>query len=240
MVADLPPLPTQPHGLRRGLSGIDRVQRASRRASLVLRTRLGAARVGAGLHLVIHPTAIVGHHVVIECWHGTRNVVEIGAKVRLGDHTWISMREGRLRIGRDTDVRRAVTVNCSGELDLGDAVVISTGTHLHCANHNEIGDWTIVGEYSTIVDSRHLPPAEHEPVHHTLAVGRVSIGRNVWLGAKVTAGSEVSIGDQAIVAAGAVVTRDVPAGTLAAGVPATVRRAADTTEPRGSRASPTA
>jgi acetyltransferase-like isoleucine patch superfamily enzyme len=227
MAADLPPLPSPPRGLRRALIEIDRAHDASRRLGLTARARLGALRVGAGLELSIHPTVVVGHHVVIECWHDTRSVVEIGPNVRLGDHTSISMRGGRLRIGRDTDVRRAVTVNCSGTLDVGEGVVVSTGTHLHCANQIDIGDWTIIGEYSTIVDSRHLPPSDDEPVHHSLAVGKVSIGRNVWIGAKVTAGSTVCIGDRSIIAAGAVVTRDVPDGTLAAGVPASFRRTLD-------------
>jgi acetyltransferase-like isoleucine patch superfamily enzyme len=233
MAEDLPPLPVPPRGVRRALIELDRVHGAARRASLSARTRLGALRVGAGLDLALHPTVVVGHHVVIECWHGTRNGVEIGPGVRLGDHTWISMRGGRLRIGARTDVRRGVNVHCSGVLEVGEEVLLSTGMHVHCANAVSIGDWTIIGEYSTIVDSRHLIPTEHEPVRHTLAVGRVAIGRNAWFGAKVTAGSDVSIGDRVIIGAGAVVTEDVPAGTLAAGVPARVVRSLEASEGQG-------
>ena len=52
-----------------------------------------------------------------------------------------------------------------------------------------------------------------EPVH---------IGSGVWFGASVTVLPGVSIGDEAVIAAGAVVTKDVPPRTVAAGVPAKV------------------
>jgi len=227
MADDLPPLPVSPRGVRRALIELDRAAGAARRGSLLARSRLAARRVGAGLHLDVHPTVVVGHHVVIETWHETRSSVVIGEGVRLGDHTWISMRGGRLTIGRGTDVRRGVTINCSGVLEVGEEVVMSTGTHVHCANHIAIGDWTIIGEYSTVVDSRHIRTDRDAPIHHTTSLGEVTVGRNVWMGAKVTVAADVHVGDQAIIAGGAVVTRDVPAGHLAAGVPARATRALD-------------
>jgi acetyltransferase-like isoleucine patch superfamily enzyme len=48
----------------------------------------------------------------------------------------------------------------------------------------------------------------------------IRIGDRVWIGARAVILKGVTIGDGAIVAAGAVVTRDVEAGTLVAGVPA--------------------
>jgi acetyltransferase-like isoleucine patch superfamily enzyme len=50
----------------------------------------------------------------------------------------------------------------------------------------------------------------------------VKIGDNVWLGARATVLKGVTIGDGAVVAAGALVTRDVPSRTVVAGVPARV------------------
>jgi acetyltransferase-like isoleucine patch superfamily enzyme len=227
MADDLPPLPVSPRGVRRALIELDRAAGAARRGSLLARSRLAARRVGAGLRLEVHPTAVVGHHVVIETWHETRSSVVIGEGVRLGDHTWISMRGGHLSIGRGSEVRRGVTINCSGTLEVGEDVLLSTGTHLHCANSVTIGDWTTIAEYSTVVDSRHIRTGRDQPIRHAISVGEVHIGRNVWIGAKATVAADVHIGDQAIVAGGAVVTRDVPAGHLAAGVPASAKRALD-------------
>jgi acetyltransferase-like isoleucine patch superfamily enzyme len=220
MADDLPPLPVSPRGVRRALIELDRAANATRRSSLVLRSQLAARREGAGLRLAIHPTAVIGHHVVIDTWHDTRNLVVVGEGASLGDHTWISMRGGRLTIGRGTDVRRGVTINCTGTLDVGEEVVLSTGLHIHCANRVAIGDWTIIGEYSTLVDSQHVQPEGDEPIHHSIAVDEVAIGRNVWVAAKATIAAGVHIGDRSIVAGGAVVTRDVPDGMVAAGVPA--------------------
>ena len=52
----------------------------------------------------------------------------------------------------------------------------------------------------------------------------VTIGNNVWIGGSVSIIGGVTIGDDAVVAAGSVVIRDVPAGTLVAGNPARVIR----------------
>ena len=50
----------------------------------------------------------------------------------------------------------------------------------------------------------------------------IVLGKNVWVGSNVTILQGVTIGDNAVIAAGAVVTKDVPAGCVAAGVPAGV------------------
>ena len=51
------------------------------------------------------------------------------------------------------------------------------------------------------------------------------IGNNVWIGSRAVVLPGVTIGDGAIVAAGAVVNRDVPANTIVGGVPARVIKA---------------
>ena len=52
----------------------------------------------------------------------------------------------------------------------------------------------------------------------------MTVGNNVWFGAGVTVLPGVSIGDDSVIAAGSVVTRDIPSGVLAAGIPCRVLR----------------
>lgn len=58
--------------------------------------------------------------------------------------------------------------------------------------------------------------------NHIAVATPVTIGNDVWIGGNVTILPGVNIGDKAVIAAGAVVTKDVPANTVAGGVPAKV------------------
>ena len=69
-------------------------------------------------------------------------------------------------------------------------------------------------------------PVDPEPRRDGWECGRpITLGDNVWLGTGAIVGPGVTIGDDTVVGAGAVVTRDLPAGVVAAGVPARVQRA---------------
>jgi acetyltransferase-like isoleucine patch superfamily enzyme len=228
---ELPGPERLPRGVRRLLILEDRARRDLRRRRFIARTRAEAARVGAGLDLRVHPAATIGTGVRVELWPGRRNRVVVGADTRIGDGVSISMRGGDLTVGTGTDVRRFVTITCGGRLVVGDEVVVSTGVHVHCTEHVEIGSWTIVGEYTTLADSDHVRTTADAPVHHSITTAPLMIGRNVWVGAKATITKGVTVGDQAFVAAHAVVTADVPAGWLAAGIPARAARQIDDVTP---------
>ena len=83
------------------------------------------------------------------------------------------------------------------------------------------GDGTLIGHGSTLTTLNHsLDPARRAD----MAPAPVVIGTNVWLGAAVIVVPGVTIGDGAVVGAGVVVTKDVPADAIVAGVPAKVVR----------------
>ena len=84
-----------------------------------------------------------------------------------------------------------------------------------------IGNHVAVGHQVMILTSSH-DVGNHEKRAATWYAKPVVIGNGVWLGARCMIMPGVTVGDGAIIAAGAVVNRDVPANTVVAGVPARV------------------
>jgi acetyltransferase-like isoleucine patch superfamily enzyme len=119
----------------------------------------------------------------------------------------------------------------SGQLTIGDGVVLSRGVHLVAYAGVTLGAGTMVGEYASIRDANHR--RDQGDIRHSGHEAKpVVIGRQVWIGRGACVLSGVSIGDNAVVAANAVVTRDVPAGAVVAGVPARpIQRRAPSTQP---------
>jgi acetyltransferase-like isoleucine patch superfamily enzyme len=201
-----------------------------RRHGFEVRAKAAAVRVGADVTLEVHPDAEVGD-VVVDVRPGTRTTIRIDAGARVGDGVKLSLRGGTLHVGAGTDVRRLGTMHIGGDVRIGSGCVVSTGVCIHCAESVELGDLSIVGEYTTIADSAHVRTPPGVPVHHSVRTRPVSIGRNVWVGAHAVIASGATVGDQCFVGAGAVVTGDVPEGWLAAGVPARLIRELEVVDP---------
>lgn len=109
-------------------------------------------------------------------------------------------------------------------LHLGRGVFINNGLTALTSAEVWVGDRTMIGPQCSLLTVGH--PVEDVEMRR-LGWERgtpIRIGKDVWLGAGVTVLPGVSIGDGAVVAAGSVVTRDVPAFTLVAGLPARVLR----------------
>jgi len=129
---------------------------------------------------------------------------------------------GRVRLGRNLYLYRDLYFETQGdgEIDIASDVVISRGAHLVAFSRIEIGAGSMIGEYSSIRDANHWCGGQ-EPLRHSGHTSKpIRIGTNVWIGRGVTVLGGVSIGDRAVVGANAVVTRDVSAGCVVAGVPA--------------------
>ena len=86
----------------------------------------------------------------------------------------------------------------------------------------DIADGVTIANRVSLVTSGH--PVEPDQRQAYITAERITIGPNAWIATAATILPGVSIGADSVVAAGAVVTRDVPPGTLVAGVPATVIR----------------
>ncbi|CAN5186969.1 sugar O-acetyltransferase [soil metagenome] len=109
-----------------------------------------------------------------------------------------------IKIGKNVFVNHACTFLDMGGISLEDNVLIGPKVNLITENH----------------------PMEPEN-RQSLVCRPILIKRNAWIGAAATILPGVTIGENAVVAAGAVVTRDVPANTIVAGVPAKVVKSID-------------
>lgn len=200
-----------------------RTRRVAGRARILrlrARVRFVALAAGSTVDVEVHPTASLDDVPEIYVHPGTHSRLVLGPGCIFGSLVRIELRGGELLVGERTEVRRLCRLNAKGRCELGPDVLLSTGVHLHCAEHISLDQWSIVGEYTTIADSNHLRTDVDEPVYHSAESAPIRIGRNVWIGAKVTIAKGVVIGDQSFVGANAVVTRDVEPWWLVAGNPA--------------------
>lgn len=106
-------------------------------------------------------------------------------------------------------------------ISIGKNVFINSGCHFQDQGGITIGDGTLIGHNVVLATINHdLSPSKNRKNHYA----PIKIGNNVWIGSNATVLSGVTIGDWAVVAAGAVVTKDVSSMAVVGGVPAKVLR----------------
>mgnify|MGYP003288777671 FL=1 len=137
--------------------------------------------------------------------------------IHIGEHTYFS---------KDIWLTAWCTQNGSNKpfLKIGSHCAFGAFNHITCANKVIIGDYCLTGKWVTITDNSHgetdydslcMPPSKRL----ITSKGPVIIGNNVWIGDKATILPGVTIGDGVVVAANAVVTKDVPAYSVVGGNP---------------------
>jgi maltose O-acetyltransferase len=133
---------------------------------------------------------------------------------------------GRLTIGErvrlvSTVARLELVVLPGGHLEIGDNVFINYGSSLVASRHVKIGNDCLIGTHVMVMDCDFH--RVEDKAWDTTGVP-VVIEDRVWLGNRSMVLKGVTVGHDAVVAAGSVVTRDVPPRTVVAGVPARVVR----------------
>lgn len=113
------------------------------------------------------------------------------------------------------------------EISIGDNTSIGEDYHITATNKIIIGNNVLMGKKITITDNSHgktdiesliFPPSKRR----AFSKGPVTIMDNVWIGDKATILPGVTIGFNAIIGANAVVTTNIPANCVAAGIPAKI------------------
>ena len=107
--------------------------------------------------------------------------------------------------------------DCGKNITVGKQVFINMGCKFQDQGGIFIGDGCLIGPGTMMATLNHgFQPEDRQNMTHAPIV----IGKGVWIGAHVTILPGVTVGDNAIIAAGAVVTKDVAADTIVGGVPA--------------------
>ncbi len=107
---------------------------------------------------------------------------------------------------------------------IGRDVFINSGCHFQDQGGIEIGDGAMLGHNVVLATINHdLDPEMHRKNHYA----PIHIGAHVWVGSNATILSGVTVGEWSVVAAGAVVTKNVPPYTVVGGVPARIIRKID-------------
>ena len=111
------------------------------------------------------------------------------------------------------------TTDFGKNIIIGKNVFINSGCRFQDQGGITIGDGTLIGHNVVLATLNHDIAPEKRSIIHPAPI---RIGKNVWIGSSVTVIAGVTIGDNSVVAAGAVVTKDVPENTIVGGVPAKV------------------
>lgn len=144
-----------------------------------------------------------------------RSLVIFGRNIHLGKYAQIIC-------ASDNCIRFTTwpSKQADAEIRIGDYCLISPGVRISAAQSIHIGDNCMLAANVTISDS------DWHGIYNRIRPFRctkpVVIENNVWLGERVTVTKGVCIGENSVVGTGSVVTKDIPANSVAAGNPARI------------------
>ncbi|MBM3702958.1 MAG: acyltransferase [Actinobacteria bacterium] len=127
-------------------------------------------------------------------------------------------------ISKNVFIGRGSILSCkNGDIILERNVNIGFNSEIFSGSKVTIGENTLIAAYVYIIGGGHdysrvdIPITEQEKISYG-----IKIERNCWIGAGVKVFDNVTIGEDTIIGAGAVVSKDIPAFSIAAGIPARV------------------
>lgn len=162
--------------------------------------------LGINAHIQLRRADRVGRRVTLR----GRLLLRNRGHVLIGEHVYLDSSVATLELG----------TSAGGCLEIQDHVFINFGSALVASTHIRIGRGSLIGKHVIVMDTD-LPPDDDA----SLQIGApIILEERVWLGNRSTVLKGVRIGHDSVVAAGAVVTQDVPPRVIVAGNPAKIIR----------------
>jgi acetyltransferase-like isoleucine patch superfamily enzyme len=139
-------------------------------------------------------------------------------KIEIGDNCFFGYKLGGFHRGGSIEIQPRYK---DSYIKIGNNIRTNNNIFFCAANYIEIGDNGYIGEHVTIFDyeAHAVDPYNRNDLGE---IGKVIIGKNVWLGNNVTILKNSEIGENSIVGAGAVVAGKFPANVIIGGIPAKV------------------
>jgi acetyltransferase-like isoleucine patch superfamily enzyme len=134
--------------------------------------------------------------------------------------------KGRIDFGRFVWIGDGTKIRChEGRVEIGDKTVIGQECTVSAYQHVRIGRQCVIADRAMFIDFDHGVVEVERPIRQQGIYKRdVVVGSNVWIGYGACVLRGVSVGDNAIVGTNSVVTKDIPANAVVAGIPARIIR----------------
>jgi acetyltransferase-like isoleucine patch superfamily enzyme len=150
--------------------------------------------------------------------------IQISKLSYIGSHVKITTQKngkiickGKIRLDSFTELE------AQGRITLGNHFVINPYSRVVAYQQIDIGENVVIARFVSILDHDHSFKNENGNFEFKgYNMAPIKIGNNVWIGDKVSILKGVTIGDNVIIAANAVVTKDIPSNVIAGGIPAKV------------------
>jgi len=135
-------------------------------------------------------------------------------------------RRAEVRFGRFVWIGDGTKIRChEGVVEIGEKTVMGQECTISAYQRVRIGEQCVIADRAMFIDFDHGVVEVERPIRLQGIYKRdVIVGSNVWIGYGACVLRGVSIGDNSIVGTNAVVTKDVPANAVVAGIPARVVR----------------
>jgi len=185
---------------------------------LVLRSKLYPVLLGSTGHGVVFGSNVVLRHP---------GKLRLKSNIVIDDNSVLDAKGSDnqgIDIGDNVFVGRNTIIYCqNGDVEIGENANIGSNCQIFSARNVQIGKNVLIAAYTYLVGGGHIYEDTELPIiEQGRTASGIKISDNVWLGASVKVLDGVTIGEGAIIAAGAVVTGDIPAFAIAGGIPAKV------------------
>jgi acetyltransferase-like isoleucine patch superfamily enzyme len=133
---------------------------------------------------------------------------------------------GRLELGRFVWLGDGTKIRChEGEVAIGPKTVLGQECTISAYRRVRIGEQCVIADRAMFIDFDHGVVEIERPIRKQGIYKReVEVGSNVWIGYGACVLRGVRVGDNSIIGTNSVVTKDVPANAVVAGIPARVIR----------------